>query len=223
MSGQNNNICVLMFSGGRDSTLAALELAERGHDLVLVTITSDHLHGIDAVHRRLGELSQLLPDSTRVMTIRQPKELQTDTSFYEQTCLPCHHAYVVAAVTTAMALGASKLAFGYAAYQNTWPEQTPLATERLSAVLAEFGIQLLLPVYTLASREEAEERLRSKGLSNLSLEQKCSKQITNVALSEDKLRQQISLWENAIRQSVANLDLIRTSVLENKTLGEMAI
>jgi len=45
---------------------------------------------------------------------RQPTELQTDTSFYEQTCLPCHHAYVVVSGVLARRLGAHRLAFGYA-------------------------------------------------------------------------------------------------------------
>ena len=50
-----------MFSGGRDSTLAAIRLSQQFDRLLLATITSDHLVGIDSVRRRLTELAPLLP------------------------------------------------------------------------------------------------------------------------------------------------------------------
>jgi hypothetical protein len=214
--------CILMFSGGRDSTLAAVRLANAGYDLTLVTITSDHLFGIEAVKRRLAEMKNLLPGATEWLRIRQPSELQTDTSFYEQTCLPCHHAYVVVAGAVAASLDIANLAFGYATYQGTWPEQTPLATSRLGVVLDDLGIRLLLPVYDIASQSAAEDELRSIGLSALALEQKCSRQVTNVELPEDQLQSQISLWEKAIRESVGKLHLIETAILERLKIGEMA-
>ena len=213
--------CVLMFSGGRDSTLAAIRLASQGFKLTLVTITSSHLFGVEAVKGRLVEMAELLPPDTDWLLIRQPTELHTDTSFYKQTCLPCHHAYVVVAGVVAQALGITNLAFGYAGYQGTWPEQTPLATSRLSNVLSESGTRLLLPVYDLTSQAVAERELESLGLSPLALEQKCSQQVTNVELSDPQLRDQIALWEAAIRASTQKLDLIQTSILERAMLGEL--
>ena len=106
---------MLMFSGGRDSTLAALRLGElTDRPLTLVTITSSHLVGIDRVRRRLGELARLLPQESRWLNIRQPTELLTDTSFYDQTCLPCHHAYVVASAAISKSLALGTVALGYA-------------------------------------------------------------------------------------------------------------
>jgi hypothetical protein len=93
---------LVMFSGGRDSTLAALRLHQEGMPIALVTITSNHLVGIERVLRRLSELSSILPAETRWFQVRQSEELRTDTSFYEQTCLSCHHAYVVASGALAM-------------------------------------------------------------------------------------------------------------------------
>jgi len=115
--------CVLMFSGGRDSTLAALRLIDNGYNPTLVTISSDHLFGIEAVRHRLQEMKPFLPGETVWLTIRQPRDLKVDTTFYEQTCLPCHHAYAVTGAKVALAMGSRGLAFGYAGYQNTWPEQ----------------------------------------------------------------------------------------------------
>lgn len=214
--------CVLMFSGGRDSSIAAVRLARVGRPPTLVTITSDHLVGIGNVKRRLVELAAHLPESTRWLRIEQPNNLATDTSFYERTCLPCHHAYVVVAVGVARSMNAPRLAFGYAGYQSDWPEQTPLAVARLRALLADYNIQLDLPVADLASREEAETTLEGLGLSPAALEQKCSRQITNLALDEDRLRAQILLWEGAIRRSMDELDRIPAAIIENTTLGRIA-
>jgi hypothetical protein len=216
------NGCVLMFSGGRDSSIAAVRLAHGGRPPTLVTITSDHLFGIDKVKQRLVELACHLPASTRWLRIVQPVDLATDTSFYEQTCLPCHHAYVVVATAVARSMNAQRLAFGYAGYQSDWPEQTPLAVSRLRAVLADYGIELDLPVADLASREQAEQELEALGLSPGSLEQKCSRQVTNLALDETMLRAQISLWEGAIRRSMDKLDRISAAIIEEATLGSLS-
>lgn len=213
--------CVLMFSGGRDSTLAAMRLLQRGMSLTLITITSDHLHGINAVKQRLKELKSNFPQNTEWILIRQPAELHTDTSFYKQTCLSCHHAYVVVAGVIAKALGISRLAFGYAGYQNDWPEQTPLAVSRLGQVLAESGISLLLPVYDLPSRSIADDELAAFGLSRGALEQKCSRQVSNVVLRGGELDQQIDLWVAAIKESISKIDLINTSVIEKIKIGEI--
>jgi hypothetical protein len=118
-----------MFSGGRDSTLAALRLHRSATPLSLVTVTSSHLIGLNLVRRRLSELSKVLPETTPWLNVRQPVDLKTDTSFYEQTCLPCHHAYVVVSGAIAALTGIRSLAFGYAGYQNNWPEQTPVPSE----------------------------------------------------------------------------------------------
>ena len=211
--------CVLMFSGGRDSTLAALRLHQQGYRITLVTVQSNHLFGIHHVHQRLRQLRNVIPTDTQWMTIQQPKELRTDTSFYELTCLPCHHAYVVVAAALSVHLGTRFLAFGYAGYQNTWPEQTPLATSRLCTLLVRHGIELLLPVYDIQSREQVETELRSYGVASRSLEQKCLQQINNVELSEDNLHAQISLWEQAIDQSVQDLSLVELDQVETHRIS----
>lgn len=211
---------LLMFSGGRDSTLAAMRMGRDGLPMALVTVSSSHLVGIGRVKKRLKELAGRLDDSTPWLHVRQPIELRTDTSFYEQTCLPCHHAYVVVSGVLARSLGADRLAFGYAGYQGDWPEQTPLAIARLTAVLGRHGIALELPVYEIASKEAASAELSALGLSTDALEQKCLRQVTNVALPDDHLRNQVELWENAIDRSLARLDEINVEVLERCTVAD---
>jgi hypothetical protein len=190
--------------------------------LTLVTITSDHLVGIDRVKGRLGELAEQIRQPLRWLNIRQPLHLATDTSFYERTCLPCHHAYVVVSGVVAKSLGIDHLAFGYAAYQSGWPEQSTLATARLSEVLLRHGITLELPVYDISTREMALSELRKFGLSTQSMEQKCLLQVSNVTLDAVRLRAQIDLWEQAIDLSMRRLDQIAVDIIEDRTIAAVA-
>lgn len=208
-----------MFSGGRDSTLAAARLSQAGVPLLLVTVSSSHLIGIDRVKRRLSELTKILPAETPWMHVQQPTELRTDTSFYEQTCLPCHHAYVVVSGALAKSAGVRRLAFGYAGYQREWPEQTPLAIDSLTRVLKRHGIELELPVQELAGRQEAIQELEVLGLSTDALEQKCLRQVLNVSLNANLLRQQVKLWEEAIDRSMTQIGTIDLEILDERLLG----
>ncbi|NPU65123.1 hypothetical protein HL667_08975 [Bradyrhizobium sp. 83012] len=113
-----------------------------------------------------------------------------------------------------------RLAFGYARYQSNWPEQTPLAIERLRAVLSRYGIVLELPAYDLESRESAIEILKVLGVSTASLEQKCIQQISNVTLTGDRLVSQIDLWEQSIQASMARLDEIAIEVIDEIELDK---
>jgi hypothetical protein len=76
---------LLMSSGGRDSTLAAVRMARDALPLALVTVSSSHLFGIERVKARLGELAGCLDDITPWLHVRQPIDLRTDTSFYGGT------------------------------------------------------------------------------------------------------------------------------------------
>jgi hypothetical protein len=210
---------ILMFSGGRDSTLAALRMCKLGLAPVLVTVSSWHLTGIARVRQRVQEIDRCLTASVPWLVVRQPEDLRTDTSFYERTCLPCHHAYVIAGAAAAAKAGVNILGFGYAGYQASWPEQTPLAAKRLSSVLNRHGIELVLPVYDLDSRERAIEELTARGLSTEALEQKCIQQVTNLALDSGRLNEQIDLWERAIDISMAALATIEIEVTELRCNG----
>jgi predicted subunit of tRNA(5-methylaminomethyl-2-thiouridylate) methyltransferase len=64
--------CLLMFSGGRDSTIAAVRLAKRFTDLTLVTVSSDHLVGISAVKRRIEQIKPHLSSESEWLQVDQP-------------------------------------------------------------------------------------------------------------------------------------------------------
>lgn len=214
-----NTPCILMFSGGRDSTLAALRLQEAGFALILVTVSSGHLYGIEAVRKRLGELKRLLPNNTAWIHVRQPTDLLGRLRFTSKTCLPCQHAYVVVAAAIAQEYGAKYLAMGYASYQSGWPEQTPSATKLLKAALSEASLSLVLPCYDLTTKQAAIDLLTKHGIANTSLEQKCLRQVNNITLDEAALGAELEIWGAALRQSLHSASSVKLEVVEKNTLG----
>ncbi len=143
---QRPGACVLMFSGGRDSSIAALRLVKRYSKVILVTVTSDHLFGIETVYQRLSEIKRFMPESAEWYCVKQPASLLTDVTFYAPTCLPCHHSYVVLGSLLAEQNNIKDIAFAYAGYQAAWPEQTSYSIKRLKGLLNDFGFNLILPV-----------------------------------------------------------------------------
>jgi PP-loop superfamily ATP-utilizing enzyme len=205
--------CVLLFSGGRDSTLAALRLAETTEHLVLATVTSDHLIGLSTVEARVQELkTKWSKRSVEWVVVPQPREIVPLGGFYAPTCLPCHHAYVSIGVKLARLIGTPTVAFGYVQYQSSWPEQTPEATRRLQAILAQHNQRLLLPVYDVTSREQVLRLLEQAGVSTASLEQKCNRQVTNIELAPDLLAKELDLWEGSINATLAKLEDVPLSI-----------
>lgn len=193
---------MLMFSGGRDSSLAAMRMAATGAPLILVTISASHLHGVDAVKRRLDELGPHLHTGSRWMRITQPNTGNKFPGLYSRTCLPCQHDYAVSGAILANRFGCRDLAFGYAAYQKDWPEQSGLATAALRDVLWERGITLDLPVYDIATKDQAIEELEEYGLTPAALEQKCIRQLNNIALDQESLIAHVDKWKSELRDTL---------------------
>jgi hypothetical protein len=210
--------CVTMFSGGRDSSLAALRLADSGIDQILVTVSSNHLVGLPTVEERLAELSEHLPIGTIWANVRQPPAPLADEAFRVPTCFPCHKAYTTVAVQMAAAYGADSVAFGYASYQGDWPEQRPEAVSFLSDTLRSIGLSLLTPVYDLVSKEAAREELRSRGLVDSALEQKCLFQIHHRALTPGEYAFEFQAWTTALVQSLSAHSATKPDVLREVAL-----
>ncbi len=209
--------CLLLFSGGRDSTLAALRLAKRVSSLTLLTVTSDHLIGIHAVKARLEELASHLPNDTEWLNVARNPIVGIGPA--DVTCLPCHHLYVSIGVKYAHAQGIGTMAMGYAGYQSHWPEQTPAATAILGSVLGEQGIQLLLPVYDVMSKEAAEAELAAHGLTVTAQEQKCLRQLKSSALDERALSAELDGWEKSLRRTLAGPEAIAATLVSQVAIG----
>lgn len=216
------NTCVHMFSGGRDSTLAAIRLARRWEKLVLVTVTTGNLRGIEQVKQRLIELKAHLPSKTEWLNIALPNMFGSYKRSIVATCLSCHHVYLVTGAIIAEKYGSNDLALGYTAYQSTWTEQTPYAIESLRTILHSINLNLNLPVADITSKEQAMAELSANNLSEFSLEQKCIKQVNDANLPFDLLRQEVDRWGKELREALANRQKIHLEIIDKQIFSELS-
>lgn len=212
--------CVLMFSGGRDSTIAALRLREKFKHLILVTVLSRHLVGIENVYKRILEIKKYLAKETEWFQIFLP-ELVVKDKLRNITCLPCQRAYIVTGLVIAQRQGIADLAMGYSGYQNSWPEQTPYATDNLRTALASVGIRLHLPVYDIKEKADALKELAGAGLEKESYEQKCLKQKYNVELYDEVLKGELDRWIAGLTEVVKSKTVIDLNIRYHGTIGDV--
>jgi len=218
---QNGKECILLFSGGRDSTIAAVRLSSVVERLTLVTITSEHLVGINAVRRRLAELKSYLPWNTKWLHVKQPEMLPGNQLFRAPTCLPCHCFYTAVGITVTERLNVSSLAFGYTGYQSDWPEQAPYAIECLGYVLSSRGIRLVLPVYDISKKSDAITELTRYCLSVDALEQKCSQHESNIELEPSRLREEVAAWERVLLLNLEAIARVGIQTITESFLGDL--
>ena len=197
--------CILLFSGGRDSTIAAVRLSKEFSNPVLLTVTTSHLEGIELVRRRLKQMKHLLPAEAEWVHAVVPPSSFVEIGRPVESCLPCHRTYVSLAASLASSRGVRNIALGYTGYQSAWLEQSPAAIGRLGSVLAEFGFRLLLPVAGILSKDDAKSILREHGLTDEALEQKCLKQQFNdTDLTPDQIQVEIENWAEELRRSLTS-------------------
>jgi hypothetical protein len=194
--------CVLLFSGGRDSTIAALRLSRTERDLTLATVTTDHLTGIARVVRRLIELRPHMDPKTEWFHFSYAQTTETGEELVS-TCLSCHAIYAAAGLRVAEESALARIAFGYTAYQSAWAEQTSAGRRALASALGNLGISVVFPVADLSSKEATMAELRENGLTDSALEQKCLKQQFNRESDRDLLEREIARWKGTLLTAVA--------------------
>jgi hypothetical protein len=204
-----------MFSGGRDSTIAAVRLARKHGALTLVTVTANHLVGIENVRRRLGHLKPHLPPETLWIQVEQPA-LPSLESIGQATCLPCQRAYAAVGAAISLRQDIKNLALGYANYQSAWPEQSPEATRRLRRILDQFGLRLELPVYEIGSKADAEVEFNGYGIPAKASEQKCLRQETNLEIPAALLNQELDRWEKSLTEVISNAGKLELSTTQQQ-------
>jgi hypothetical protein len=184
--------CVLLFSGGRDSTLAAIKLA-RKYQLVLLTIRGEHLIGFDAVVQRAIELRRAIPETTEWFLVETAPMNRQEAL---RGCMSCQLTATAAAVQLAKRVGATVVSTGFAGYQRAWIEQSPEAEEILRHALARDGLRLELPAATIKSKEQAVAELRALSLTTEPLEQKCVSQQLNPSIEKEERSSALKAWES---------------------------
>jgi len=219
--------CVLLFSGGRDSSVAALRLSREYSHLKLVTVSTEHLFGMNHVICRLGELKRHLDPATRWYHFLF--EGQTETGFeLLMTCLPCHSVYLLAGLTVAADTRITDIAFGYTQYQSSWAEQSVPGRIVISEIMAQFGCRAIFPVSDVMSKEQAMAELRAHSVTELALEQKCLRQQGNKESDRSSLTTEIARWGGWLRTALKaelapRLQLVRSLALSEIEEGKSCL
>jgi hypothetical protein len=208
------NTCIQMFSGGRDSTLAAIRQARSWQKLVLVTVTAQDLKGLERVNQRLIELKPYLLGNTEWLNIKLPFELVKIQHSKSITCLSCHHSYLVIGAIIAEKYKANHLSLGYTSYQSNWTEQTPYAIKNLRTIMDSIGLKVILPAHDITSKENANKELQTYDLSEVSLEQKCVKQLIDPNLKGDLLHQEVDRQGKILAQVLANRHNMHLNIVD---------
>ena len=181
-----------MLSGGRDSLLAAALLVEQGYNLELITFDNGHIDGIERVSTvaaclkaryQEGTVTYLKP--TKIgMTFhrymmqewyrksREREKLFPELQSYQAHCLSCRTAMYVHAIAYCVAHNIPFLSEGAREQQGFFVE-LPEMKERYEQLCKTYGIQLLWPVYELASDMERKRFLDERELQTKTWEPQC--------------------------------------------------
>lgn len=170
-----------MFSGGRDSSLAACLLAQAGYLVHLLTTSAGASFGEELVEYRVAEIRSAMPKKefpwTRVSTpglFRSVALANIEEDFARWktnlVLLGSQMASLTEGIVTCINQGYKLLATGYVKYEQDYMEQSPEAVEKMREFCGEFGIELLTPVYDYTSADHVKYALLNFGVSTKSLE-----------------------------------------------------
>ncbi len=171
----------VLFSGGRDSSLAACLFALKKYTVHLVSCKGGLGVRGDISEYRLRELKERFPQNivyggclpifglVRKIAILN---IEHDFARYKVNLVLVGAKLAMHAAATAYCLqqGIHVLADGTSGYQSHFPEQMPSALECLREFEAEYGIQYDNPVLQYKSEDDVKYTLLELGISTKSLE-----------------------------------------------------
>jgi len=177
---EGKDIAVL-FSGGRDSTLAVCILAFKGAQIHLLTGHSGLGIGSEVVDVRVQELRKHF--GLKVVTWEQLdirglvgaiafRNIEEDFRKFDINLVLLGEKLALHTEATRYCLSQEiqYLADGTSGYQSNLPEQMPEAVRIFGEFAHEYGIEYLTPVIEYSSEEQVKDELFILGLSTKSLE-----------------------------------------------------
>jgi 7-cyano-7-deazaguanine synthase in queuosine biosynthesis len=175
-------MAVILFSGGRDSSLAAcIAAAKFSNPIHLLTLENGFGFGPRLVHFRIQELNDAFGDEaflhhtvsvrgiTQMIALR---ELEKDAQEFSTNLITLGSAAAMVARAAAFALshGCSTVMTGYCGYQRHFPEQTDEALTWFEGFLAEYNLEFDCPVRQFMGEREVQDALLLYDISGKSLE-----------------------------------------------------
>lgn len=172
----------ILFSGGRDSTLAAIKAHRKGLFLHLLSFESGlgyggaplRAHRLREMEERWGDEAFIHRSVPTYGLTRQICFLDIVSDIVADRIQLILLGEFMAMLTSALAYckehALGSLAFGAVRYQSTLAEQQPMAIERFRDICAGYGISFDTPVYDAASEGVVKLQLMDAGFSTKSLE-----------------------------------------------------
>jgi hypothetical protein len=178
---RDENTTLVLFSGGRDSSLAACLLVTGGRRVHLLTCNNGVCIGGDLSQHRFVELQTALGQRLEGRTVLSSmglfrrvalQDIESDFARFGKNLilLGSQLATHTEGIVFCLDHGLKSMAVGSTKYQEHFPEQMGVGREKLRAFCGEFGIAYQLPVGDFATEDEVKYRLLDYGVSTKSLE-----------------------------------------------------
>lgn len=184
---RKDNDCLLLYSGGRDSTLSAVRLLNEGYNVHFIHFDNGHMLDQDKPYLTFQEMFEkeerfYFDYELSSVDIRKlfeeyfrnlPIELINNVEILSEIrCLSCRMAMYTKVIQIAKEKGYKYIAEGARISQKFMLEQLPII-ERLKELALSQGIELLFPVLYVEDDQMEIEELLSNGYSSKTWESKC--------------------------------------------------
>lgn len=177
---------LLMYSGGKDSTLAAIRLRNQGYNVHFIHFDNGHMMDQDKPYltfKKVFENKDGFYFDYEYSTIDIKDIFESYYSNWNSSlgdifltseirCLSCRMAMYTEVIRIAKKEGFKYIAEGARISQKFMLEQLPII-DRISKLSHENGIELLLPVLNLKDDEKEKQELINNGYSSKTWESKC--------------------------------------------------
>lgn len=187
---RKDNDVLLLYSGGKDSTLAAIRLKNAGYNIHFIHFDNGHMMDADKPYltfqktfanqegytfhyqNKAIDISNLFKSYFDYWKEKHGDNLDGGNLDSEIRCLSCRMAMYTKAIIYAKNNGFKYIAEGARISQKFMLEQIPMI-ERLKNLAKKYGIELLFPVLELVDDEEEKQELIKNGFSSKGWESKC--------------------------------------------------
>ena len=177
---------LLMYSGGKDSTLAAIRLRNQGYNVHFIHFDNGYMMDQDKPYltfKKVFENKDGFYFDYEYSTIDIKDIFESYYSNWNSSlgdifltseirCLSCRMAMYTEVIRIAKKEGFKYIAEGARISQKFMLEQLPII-DRISKLSHENGIELLLPVLNLKDDEKEKQELINNGYSSKTWESKC--------------------------------------------------
>ncbi|WP_156365741.1 hypothetical protein [Nocardiopsis sp. NRRL B-16309] len=173
---------IVMFSGGRDSSLAACLEANSGSEILLMTAKTGATIETDIIDVRVDEIMKafprkvvghLRPHSAGIFRRIAIADIEEDFRKYGTNLILLGHQMAIQceAIIAARVNGVSRTVTGFSSYQaDEFMEQMPIAIKVSEDLFASYGITFEAPVRSYSSLDDVKFQLLDFGVTTKSLE-----------------------------------------------------